>query len=159
MKCATRVLCGLLIGSLAGCEPAPKSADMPPPEPQAPAAVDPAAALPAAPDAGAPAAAPVEMVQEKAEVGVGEKGNDLSEGIVSTPVKAYFRAQEQVAFNIQIPSNMQLFKATNGHAPATHEEFMQKIIKEGMIKLPELPAGHSYVYNPATEQLMVEHPK
>lgn len=150
MKCATRVLGGLLIGTLAGCEPAPKPADTPPPEPQAPAAVDAAGLLPAA---------PVEMVQEKAEVGVGEKGNDLSEGLVSTPVKAYFRAQEQVAFNIQIPSNMQLFKATNGSAPKSHEEFMQKIIKEGMIKLPELPAGHSYLYDPATEQLMVEHPQ
>ncbi|MBX3413702.1 MAG: hypothetical protein KF708_13510 [Pirellulales bacterium] len=153
MKCATRLVWGVVLGAFVGCEPAPKSADTPPPDPQVAPAAEPAAVLPAAP------AEPVEMVQEKAEVGVGAKGNELEEGLISTPVKAYFRAQEQVAFNIQIPSTMQLYKATNGQAPQSHEEFMQKIIKEGMIKLPELPEGHQYIYDPRTEQLMVEHPQ
>jgi hypothetical protein len=36
---------------------------------------------------------------------------------------------------------------------------MQKIIKDGGVKLPDLPEGHRYRYDPATEQLMVEHPK
>ena len=35
---------------------------------------------------------------------------------------------------------------------------MQKIIKENQIKLPELPFGQRYVYDPKKEQLMVEKP-
>ena len=53
---------------------------------------------------------------------------------------------------------MALFKATEGRAPKTHEEFMERIIKAGTIKLPELPEGHRYRYDPQTEQLMVEQP-
>ena len=51
---------------------------------------------------------------------------------------------------------MQLFQATNGHFPKSHEEFMKEIIEFGQIKLPELPEGKSYVYEPKTHQLMVE---
>jgi len=53
---------------------------------------------------------------------------------------------------------MRLYKAMNGHAPKTHEEFMEKIIKENRIQLPELPPGHRYRYYPEQEELMVEHP-
>ena len=35
---------------------------------------------------------------------------------------------------------------------------MEKIIKENMIKLPELPEGHKYVYDPMLKTLMVEKP-
>ena len=99
-----------------------------------------------------------EMVREKAQVGVGVRGSELGDGPVSTPIKAYFSAREQVAFNIQLPSTMQLFKAEHGRAPRSHEEFMEKIIKGGAIQLPELPAGHRYVYDPEKEELFVEHP-
>ncbi len=34
---------------------------------------------------------------------------------------------------------------------------MQRIIKENMIKLPDLPPGDRYVYDPKREELMVEH--
>ena len=66
--------------------------------------------------------------------------------------------QERIIFNIQIPHSMQLFKATENRPPESHEEFMQKIIKDNDIKLPDLPPGHRYVYNPKTEGLMVEQP-
>ena len=36
---------------------------------------------------------------------------------------------------------------------------MEKIIKAGGIRLPPLPPGHRYVYDPATEQLLVEQPR
>ena len=49
--------------------------------------------------------------------------------------------------------------ASEGRNPESHEEFMEKIVKFNQIKLPELPPGHKYVYDPATEQLMVERPK
>jgi hypothetical protein len=53
---------------------------------------------------------------------------------------------------------MSLYKASEGHAPRTHQEFMDKIIKLNNLKLPELPAGHRYAYDPSTEKLMVERP-
>ena len=100
-----------------------------------------------------------EMVRERAQVGVGEKGRDIGEGIISTPIKAYFSVRQQIAFNIQIPQAMNLYKASNGRAPDSHEEFMSKIIKANFIRLPELPAGHQYVYDPKKKELMVEHPR
>ena len=44
-------------------------------------------------------------------------------------------------------------------APKDNDEFMQRIIKENHIKLPELPEGDRYMYDPKTEQLMVESPE
>ncbi len=115
---------------------------------------------PAAPEEkpAEPAAPPV-MVQKKATVGVGEKGRDYEPGLVTTPVKAYFTAKEEIAFNIQIPNAMKFYKAQFESYPKSHEEFMEKIIKANRVELPELPAGHSYVYDPETATLMVEHPQ
>ena len=93
---------------------------------------------------------------QKADVGAGKRGHGYGMGPVATPAATYWRAQEAIAFRIQIPENMKLFKATNGYAPRTHEEFMQKIIKEGQIKLPDLPPGQRYVYRPDKEELWVE---
>jgi hypothetical protein len=92
-----------------------------------------------------------------ADVGVTGKGR-YNPGLITTPVSTYWRTQEATVFTIQIPKTMQLYKATYGHAPKSHEEFMQQIIQANMIKLPDLPAGERYVYDPKTEQLMVEGP-
>lgn len=100
-----------------------------------------------------------EMVRERAQVGVGEKGRDIGQGIISTPIKTYFSVKQQIAFNIAIPQAMNLYKATNGHAPKSHDEFMSKIIEFNRIRLPELPQGHKYVYDPEKKELMVEHPR
>ena len=102
-----------------------------------------------------PAAPPV---QKPADVGVGKRGHNMGQGIIATPVAAYFAAKEQVAFRVEVPQAMNLYKATNGRAPQSDEEFMKEIIQANNIKLPELPAGHKYFYDPATEQLMVEAP-
>lgn len=98
-----------------------------------------------------------EVAREKADVGVGKKGH-YRKGLITTPISVFFRTQEMITFRIQIPHAMDLYKALNGRAPRTHEEFMQKIIKENMIDLPDLPPGCRYIYDPKTEQLMVEHP-
>ena len=42
--------------------------------------------------------------------------------------------------------------------PKTQEEFMEVIIKENAVQLPDLPEGDVYYYDPQTEQLMVRHP-
>ncbi len=115
-----------------------------------------------APPAAAPAApAPPVMETVKAGVGVGIKGRSLDEheGFVVTPAKTLFAAKERISFEIEVPHALQLYKASEGSVPQTHEEFMEKIIVANQIKLPQLPEGHRYLFDPATEQLMVERPQ
>ena len=105
-----------------------------------------------------PQTADPQTIQQKAEAGVGKKGRGYGQGILMTPLSVYFSAQQRVVFSIQIPHALDLFKATENRLPKSHEEFMQKIIKEQDIVLPELPRGHRYVYDPKKGELMVERP-
>ena len=95
------------------------------------------------------------MVREEAQPGVTGKGQ-YGGGLLTTPVEVYFSAGERIVFNIQIPHTLRTYTALHG-APKTHEEFMEKVIKG--IALPELPQNHRYVFDPETQQLMVEHPE
>ena len=104
----------------------------------------------------APAA--VETVKEPAAPGMGKKGRDYGTGPVATPVGAMFSTKERIAYDIQIPHALDLYKASHGNYPKTHEEFIAEIIEAGGIKLPELPQGQRYVYDPETHTLMIEHP-
>ena len=107
-----------------------------------------------------PSEAPAKTVLEKAGVGSGKKGRSLDqhEGIIVTPAKTLFAAKEKIKFEIEIPHALNLYKALEGNAPKSHDEFMEKIIKANNIALPELPEGHKYVYDPMTETPMVEKP-
>ena len=95
------------------------------------------------------------VMEKKAAVGVGKKGH-YGQGVVATPLGSYFAAREKIAFMIQIPEAMKLFKALEGRAPKDHDEYMEKIIKANRIELPELPDGDRYWYDPETEELMVQ---
>jgi len=95
----------------------------------------------------------------RAAPGVGAQGKDYGPGLVTTPVSAYFAAKQMIVFNAQIPAAMKIFNALNNRNPKSQDEFMEKIIKDGGITLPELPAGEQYVYDPQAGELMVEHPK
>lgn len=97
----------------------------------------------------------------KAQKGVGIKGRSLDEyeGVIVTPAKTLFTVRERVVFEIQIPGALNLFNASEGRNPESHEEFMEKIVQFNQIKLPELPPGQKYVYDPARNELMVERPK
>lgn len=176
-----------LVGCL-GCEasaPADATAQStmqapPPPTPEAPsdkaAEAPPAADAPAQnPGAAAPAAAaatpeppaadPVAPGEgdsvAKAEVGVGVKGKDYGgPGFVTTPIETLFRTNDRIAFEIQIPNSMKIYKADhNNKGPKTHEEFMSVIIKENGVALPDLPAGSTYWYDVKAEELLVRTPK
>jgi hypothetical protein len=96
----------------------------------------------------------------KAEAGVGAKGRSLDEheGVLVTPAKTLFTVREKVIFEIEIPKNLQLFEATQGRPPRTHEEFMSQVIEANGVRLPELPPGQRYLYDPETKELMVERP-
>jgi hypothetical protein len=131
----------------------------PPADSTAPQSAGPAVTNGAPPEETAP-----EMIREKATVGVGKRGGEVPDqptavDIVTTPTNIYFAAQEQVVFNIQIPQALDLYKAMEGHPPQSEQEFFDNIIKANNIKLPELPAGHRYVFDPRQQQLLVEHPK
>ncbi len=176
-------VCGavVLAGCLSGCESAPSDSDasarsaakarsLPPPLP--PPLEPAAAAQPAAPAAGdttmSQSAAPSESAaapgttRVPAAVGVGIKGRRLDDPklvkMIVTPARALFSTRERVVFEMQIPHALQLYEATNGTKPKSHEEFMQQIIQFNQIQLPELPPGQRYVYDPETGELMVERP-
>jgi hypothetical protein len=96
-----------------------------------------------------------------AEVGVGLKGQSLKNetGIgkaIAQPAIVLFQTKEKIAFEIQIPQALSLYKASEGHGPESHEEFMEKIIRFNQIKLPKLPDGQEYRYRPEEEQLWVQ---
>lgn len=97
----------------------------------------------------------------KAEKGVGIKGRSLDEyqGPVVTPVKAFFAAKERIVFEIQFPSQYQLYKAMDGQVPKDFDDLKTKVLDPYQIKLPPLPPGHKYVWEAAKEELMVERPK
>lgn len=121
------------------------------------------AARPATPPAQSASPPPAEPATErvKAEKGVGIKGRSLDqyEGLIVTPAKAFFSTKERIAFEIEVPHALNLYKATEGSGPKSHEEFMEKIIQFNRIKLPQLPPDAKYVYDVEREQLMVERPK
>jgi len=142
------------------------------PDGTAPAAAAPAAAAPAAgapTDAATTDAATTDApttdaadgsTLKKAEVGVGTKGKDYEPGFVTTPVAAKFRTEDRIAFEVQIPNAMKIYKAAHDNkGPKTHAEFMDIIIKENGVQLPSLYEGESYIYDPKTEELMVKVPK
>jgi hypothetical protein len=103
--------------------------------------------------------------QVPAAVGVGKSSqrfdqyqSDSVQKIVSTPAREYFRVSERITFD-RIKHDLELYKAMHdGKGPQSHEEFMREIVEPAQIELPELPPGQRYVYNPETEELMVERP-
>lgn len=91
--------------------------------------------------------------------GIGEKGRGYGGGIISEPLHLRFTLEEKLVFDVQIKKAMQLYKAGNGgRGPESHEVFMSEIIDANNIKLPELPAGERYVYDPQTEELKFQRP-
>ena len=98
--------------------------------------------------------------QVPAQAGVGIKGRSLDEheGALVTPAKTLFKVRERVVFEIQIPQAMALFQASEGNYPATHDEFMERIVNANNIKLPALPEQHVYVYDPESHELLVRRP-
>jgi hypothetical protein len=99
------------------------------------------------------------MVIEKADVGSGDKGRGYEAGIITTPVATYFAARERIMFTIQIPELIKAYKLEHDFkGPKSHDEFMKEIIEKYNVKLPTLPPGHNYLYDPKREELMVERP-
>jgi hypothetical protein len=122
----------------------------------------PVAAAPQPNAATQPTAAPREqpgVTRENLHVGMGEKGRGYGHTYIAVAAASLWAVKERMAIDM-IKHAMDLYKADHdGKAPKTHEEFMQKIIKENDIKLPVLPEGNTYEYDPTTEELMVRVPQ
>ncbi len=117
------------------------------------------AAAPAAPQpeqAQPPASQPPLM--EKAEAGVGVKGDTLEYNTIQAPAKAYFQIREKAAF-LQVDQAINLYRGLEGRLPQSTEEFMEKIIRANNIQLPELAPGSRYVWDVEKGELMVERPQ
>ena len=126
-----------------------------PPPPAGPPASSPAVA-PQTEGPGTADAAGANGVQgEPVKAGMGERSKRLEGGgYFSSTARAIPLAEETIQY-AQARRSLDLYKAANeGRGPATHEEYMEKIIKENLIRLPELPAGHEYRYDPETEELL-----
>jgi hypothetical protein len=147
MRILASMALALILGIASGCEnQAPPSAPVKQPE-------QPASAPQFAPK-------PAETIRQKADVGMGEKGRGYGDGPVATPIKTLWAVKEQIVL-LQIQDALRTYKALDpqGHGPQNDKEFMEKIITANSIRLPALPSGHRYVYDPAKEELMVEQPK
>jgi len=93
-----------------------------------------------------------------AEVGVGAKGQKYSAGgYLSGNIRAMHRTEERLAF-MNAQKALDMYKATHGRGPKTHDEYMNKIIKRNGIVLPELNEGEHYLYRPEKEELVVVGP-
>jgi hypothetical protein len=116
----------------------------------------------APPAASPPAAAtpPAEVVAQQAVAGVGKQGQSLRDDtgvakMISGPASVLFNTRQKAVLEIQIPHALNLFQATEGRFPKSHEEFMQSIVKANNLVLPELPAGAVYRFNTEKGQLWV----
>ena len=76
---------------------------------------------------------------------------------ILVPLGQYFTIRERTVFNIQIPHAMNLYMAEHDNKPpATHEEFMEKIIDANKINLPALRNSEDkYQYDPASGELKI----
>jgi hypothetical protein len=127
------------------------------------------AARPAAPQAAPPPTAPEQPAQPdpntervKAQAGVGIKGRSLDqyEGVVVTPVKAFFSSKERAFFDIEFPGNYRLWRVEN-EAPKDFDDLKARFLDPlGLTgHLPKLPYNHKYVWDQAKEELQVERPR
>ncbi len=82
--------------------------------------------------------------------------NDITAPVTS-PLMAYGPALEQISKS-HIEHALNLYNASEGRYPATHEEFMTHIIKANNIQLPVLPFGHKYEYDVPNHKLVVVKP-
>lgn len=74
-------------------------------------------------------------------------------GIITEPAKQYFSIQHRIVF-MNLQHAEQLYKATHGRMPQSHDEYMKDIIDANEIELPELQPGWDYYYDAEREELM-----
>lgn len=112
---------------------------------------------PPTPLVAAPPAEPTRYKASEDHTKQGMKGAELGKGLVSTPAMVYLRIPDRLVFG-QVRQALDLYRATNGDLPKTHDDFMRDVIAANNLKLPELPEGSRYIYRPEDGELMIEEP-
>jgi hypothetical protein len=149
---AANLLCiAILSFACVGC------GDSAAPVPVPPAPAQNAVSRPPDPVIATPPAPPTQYKASEDHTAKGMKAAEIGKGVISTPTKIYLRIPDKLVFE-QVTHALNLYRASNGDFPKTQEEFMREIIAANNLKLPELPAGSSYVYRPAEGELMIEEP-
>jgi len=75
--------------------------------------------------------------------------------IITVPISTMFRTQDRIVL-MQIQDAVNKFRAEHDRFPASHEEFMEKIIRANNIPF-RLPPGHEFVYEGG--ELKIRKPK
>ena len=82
----------------------------------------------------------------------------IDEGKLAVPLigaaSAYGPLVEKVA-KLGVQQRMNYFYAEHGRFPKDHEEFMQRIVVDGELKLPVLPGGATYQYDVENHELVI----
>ena len=71
------------------------------------------------------------------------------------PAIALSNVKQKAVLEIQVKQAVDLFRASEGRYPSSHEEFMEKCVTPNRIQLPELPAGAVYHFNSEKGELWV----
>ena len=105
----------------------------------------------------------VNTVEIKADVGMSGKGNygppvGNPMEIITVPISAMFRTRDRLVLQ-QIAHAMNLYNGIHERIPASHEEFMDDIIRANNIRLPQLPHNQEYIYDPKDGELKISKPK
>ena len=95
----------------------------------------------------------------KARPGMSKKAQNLGDDPLASKAKALVMVREKVEIDIKLKKSMDLYRGLHGYYPKTQKEFIEKIIDENKIKLPKLPEGQKYVYDPKTGELLIERPQ
>lgn len=69
-------------------------------------------------------------------------------------LEAYEPLKEKVA-GLGIDHAVRMFHALEGRYPRDHDEFMQRIIKQNNLRLPNLPADREYQYDVSNHKLLI----
>lgn len=78
-------------------------------------------------------------------------------GYLDVLFSARFVAENQLTFG-KVKHATDLYEATYGHKPKSHEEFMREIIEANYIELPPLRDNFEYWYNAERGELMMRQP-
>ena len=149
---------------LSGCDLAQPQKKRPADQPIVQNDLQPEAELPAQPEQKEPEQPEDNTVLVQAAPGMTGKGTGYNTStnnpmsIITVPVGTYFTVKERLVLQ-QVDYAMTLYKGEHGTAPSSNEEYMRKIIQENNIRLPRLPEGHEYVYDPSDGVLKVRKPR
>ncbi len=162
------LLCVIGLAMLAGCDLAKPQGGAPEQPPAvAEPTTEPAEEVPAeSAEEANTAEKPAEAIEETVKIeqgftGKGQYGQGAGDpsDIITVPIGALFSTRERM-FMMQLKHTEDLYKASNdSQMPKTHEEYMEKIVKEGGLTLPQLPDNQEYFYDPESQELMIKKPR